>query len=153
MCPACNGAGFVTDKAAGLHYECSVCVDERWADDELESESSPHGAYGQSVVMQKPSAFKRLIITNLPSETPVSELRQMFEANGFVTDTILLGVHTRDSGSALAVVDMGSEVDAERAVDDLNGFEIGGRQNAVLSIRQVSALFDVLTRFGLDSGI
>ena len=69
----------------------------------------------------------KLYVGNLSFNTTEAELKQAFEAHGSVQSVAV--VTDRDTGSprGFAFVEMGSDKEAQAAVDALNGQDLGGR--------------------------
>ena len=81
----------------------------------------------------------RLYVGNLPFSTDETELRSLFEQNDrTVTDVNL--ITDRDTGRprGFGFVEMGNSEDADKAIQELNGFELGGRPLTVNEARERS---------------
>jgi RNA recognition motif-containing protein len=79
----------------------------------------------------------RLYVGNLPFDTDASQLRTLFQEGGRqVTDVKI--ITDRDTGRSrgFAFVEMGSQEDADGAVNALNGREFGGRALTVNEARE-----------------
>jgi RNA recognition motif-containing protein len=78
---------------------------------------------------------KRLYVGNLSYSMSDSDLRALFEQHGSVTSAQV--VMDRDTGRSkgFGFVEMGSEQDAQSAINALNGQEINGRALAVNEAR------------------
>lgn len=79
----------------------------------------------------------RLYVGNLPFDTDASQLRTLFQEGGRqVTDVKV--ITDRDTGRSrgFAFVEMGSQEDADAAVNALNGREFGGRMLTVNEARE-----------------
>ncbi len=70
----------------------------------------------------------RLYVGNLSYATTEDELRQLFAQAGTVTDVAL--IKDRDSGTSkgFAFVTMGSQEEANAAIQQLNGRSVGNRE-------------------------
>ena len=70
---------------------------------------------------------KRLYVGNLSYQTTESELREVFERTGAVTDVKVM--MDRDTGRprGFAFVEMSTDEEARDAIAQLNGSELGGR--------------------------
>jgi RNA recognition motif-containing protein len=73
----------------------------------------------------------KLYVGNLSYETTEEELRTLFEQAGTVTDVAL--IKDRDSGRSkgFAFVTMGSQDDAKKAIEQINGQSLGNRNLTV----------------------
>lgn len=78
---------------------------------------------------------KRLYVGNLSYDMNDSDLRTLFEQHGSVTSAQV--VMDRDTGRSkgFGFVEMGSEQDAQSAINALNGQEVNGRALAVNEAR------------------
>jgi cold-inducible RNA-binding protein len=70
---------------------------------------------------------KRLYVGNLSYDTTEVDLREAFATAGSVTDVKV--VMDRDTGRprGFAFVEMGTDAEAQSAISELNGRELGGR--------------------------
>ena len=70
---------------------------------------------------------RKLYVGNLPFTTDETQLQDLFAQAGTV-ETVSV-VRDRDTGRArgFAFVEMGSDEDAQKAINQLNSFELGGR--------------------------
>jgi len=78
----------------------------------------------------------RLYVGNLSFNTTELELREAFSQCGTVSETKLVTERETGRPRGFAFVEMGSEQDAKRAIDELNGRELGGRALAVNEARE-----------------
>ena len=80
---------------------------------------------------------KKLYVGNLPLVAEENQLQVLFGADGrtVVSVKILINPQTKRS-RGFAFVEMGSEADAERAIDALNGKEFLGRPLTVNEARE-----------------
>jgi RNA recognition motif-containing protein len=76
----------------------------------------------------------------LPFDTGEDQLRTLFSANGRTVTEVKI-VTDRDTGRprGFAFVEMGSQGDADAAVNELNGTECGGRTLTVNEAREQGA--------------
>jgi len=76
-----------------------------------------------------------LYVGNIPFETTEGEILDLFKATGTVVKCdLILDKYTRKS-RGFAFVEMGSQEEADRAVAEIDGKEIGGRQLRVNEAR------------------
>lgn len=70
----------------------------------------------------------RLYVGNLPFSVTEDEVKQLFAQNGRTVTEVRL-IEDRDTGRprGFGFVEMGSEADAQSAIDELNGEQMGGR--------------------------
>jgi RNA recognition motif-containing protein len=78
----------------------------------------------------------RLYVGNLPFSADESTVRSLFEQNGEVTDIKL--ITDRDTGRprGFGFVEMGSSEAADKAIRELNGRDLDGRQLTVNEARE-----------------
>ena len=69
----------------------------------------------------------RLYVGNLPWSSSEDDVREMFEAVGPVESVALITDRETGRSRGFAFVDMSDE-DAKKAMSELNGNDIGGRQ-------------------------
>lgn len=79
----------------------------------------------------------KLYVGNLPSDVTNDELRQLFSNKGFLVTSARL-ICDREGGRSrgFGFVEFGSQNDAERAVEELNGSDIKGRALLVKDARR-----------------
>lgn len=79
----------------------------------------------------------RLYVGNLPFDVDESQLRTLFVGSGRTVTEVKV-VTDRDTGRprGFAFVEMGSQSDAEAAVRELNGTQMGGRSLTVNEARE-----------------
>lgn len=70
---------------------------------------------------------KLLHVHRLPSSTTEFELQRIFEGAGRVVNCDIVVDGTTRFSKAIGFVEMGTEEEAQRAVDQLNGKELSGR--------------------------
>ena len=78
---------------------------------------------------------KKLYVGNLPYDTAETQLQDLFAQAGTV-DTVSV-VRDRETGRArgFAFVEMGSDEEAQQAINQLNSYELGGRALTVNEAR------------------
>jgi RNA recognition motif-containing protein len=81
----------------------------------------------------------RLYVGNLPFSVEESALRSLFEQNERTVEEIKL-ITDRDTGRprGFGFVEMGNSEDADKAIQELNGYEMDGRQLNVNQARERS---------------
>jgi RNA recognition motif-containing protein len=79
----------------------------------------------------------RLYVGNLPFSVDESSLRSLFEQNERTVEEIKL-ITDRDTGKlrGFGFVEMGNSEDADKAIQELNGYEMDGRQLNVNEARE-----------------
>ena len=79
----------------------------------------------------------RLYVGNLPFSTDESQLRSLFEQNERQVEEVKL-ISDRETGRprGFGFIEMGSSEDADKAIQELNGFELDGRQLTVNEARE-----------------
>ena len=82
---------------------------------------------------------RKLYVGNLPFTTDETQLQELFAQAGTV-DTVSM-VRDRETGRArgFAFVEMGSDEDAQQAINQLNSYELGGRTLTVNEARPKTA--------------
>lgn len=78
----------------------------------------------------------RLYVGNLSFNTTELELRETFSQYGTVAEAKLVTERETGRPRGFAFVEMGSEQDAQRAIDELNGRELDGRALTVNEARE-----------------
>jgi cold-inducible RNA-binding protein len=78
---------------------------------------------------------KRLYVGNLPYTINNGELQQIFEPHGTVTSAQV--IMDRDTGHSkgFGFIEMGTDAEAQKAIQELNGAEVEGRQLTVNEAR------------------
>ena len=71
--------------------------------------------------------MKNLYVGNLPHSTTESELRTVFEAHGAVDKISIVTDRETGRSRGFAFVEMTNDAEGERAIDAINGKEVGGR--------------------------
>ena len=79
----------------------------------------------------------RLYVGNLPFSAEESEVRSLFEQNDRTVEEVKL-ITDRDTGRprGFGFVTMGNEEHAHQAINDLDGYEMGGRRLTVNEARE-----------------
>ena len=79
----------------------------------------------------------RLYVGNLPFSVDESSLRSLFEQNDRTVEEVKL-ITDRDTGRprGFGFVEMGNSEDADKAISELNGYEMDGRQLTVNEARE-----------------
>ncbi len=82
----------------------------------------------------------RLYVGNLPFSADEASIRELFEQNNRTVTEVKL-ITDRDTGRprGFGFVEMGSSEDAEGAINELNGFSMGGRPLTVNEARERSS--------------
>lgn len=79
----------------------------------------------------------RLYVGNLPYSASEDEIRDLFAQNGrTVTDVKLITDRETGRPRGFGFVEMGSSEEADSAIRDLNGFQMGGRPLTVNEARE-----------------
>lgn len=80
---------------------------------------------------------QRLYVGNLPFSADEQQVRDLFSQNGRTVNDVRL-ITDRDTGRprGFGFVEMGSSEEADGAIRDLNGFEMGGRALTVNEARE-----------------
>jgi RNA recognition motif-containing protein len=79
----------------------------------------------------------RLYVGNLPFSVDEAGVRELFEQNGRKVEEVRL-ITDRDTGRprGFGFVEMGNSEDADAAIQELNGYELDGRQLNVNEARE-----------------
>ena len=80
---------------------------------------------------------QRLYVGNLPFSADEQQVRDLFSQNGRTVNDVRL-ITDRDTGRprGFGFVEMGSSEEADGAIRDLNGFDMGGRALTVNEARE-----------------
>ena len=70
---------------------------------------------------------KKLYVGNLPYDTTDASLQQMFEAHGTVQSVQIIMERETGRSKGFGFVEMGSDQEAQAAINALNGKQMGGR--------------------------
>jgi cold-inducible RNA-binding protein len=95
-----------------------------------------HGGSFRRVQDREKHMGTRLYVGNLSFSTTELELREAFSQYGTVAEAKLVTERETGRPRGFGFVDMGSEHDAQRAIDELNGRELGGRALTVNEARE-----------------
>ena len=71
---------------------------------------------------------KRIYVGNLPWSTSSDDLRELFEQHGGVADAVVLSDRATGRSRGFGFVEMSSEEDMQKAIEAVNGMDLGGRQ-------------------------
>ena len=96
---------------------------------------SPLGAGCIACTRKVRNVGRRLFVGNLPYETGEAELEEMFGKIGPVDSVRVMRDMATGRARGFAFVEMASDDDAQRAVDELNQAQLGGRTLAVNEAR------------------
>jgi RNA recognition motif-containing protein len=77
----------------------------------------------------------RIYVGNLPYSTTEESLRAEFEAFGGVEDSVVIRDSESGRSRGFGFVEMGDAGEAQKAIDALNGKEVGGRALTVNEAR------------------
>ena len=77
----------------------------------------------------------KLFVGSLPFSTTSEELREVFAKVGAVSDANVVMDKMTGRSRGFGFVEMGSDDDAKKAIDTLNGTEVGGRKIFVSEAR------------------
>jgi RNA recognition motif-containing protein len=77
----------------------------------------------------------RLYVGNLPFDTTENDLQDMFAQAGAVTSVELVQDRQTGKSRGFAFIQMGSDADAQKAIETLNGKDVGGRAMTVNEAR------------------
>jgi RNA recognition motif-containing protein len=80
-----------------------------------------------------------LYVGNLSFNTTELELRELFGQHGTVAETKVVTDRETGRPRGFAFVEMGNEQDAQKAIDELNGREVGGRALTVNEAQERSS--------------
>jgi RNA recognition motif-containing protein len=78
---------------------------------------------------------RKLYVGNLPYSTNEDELRELFSRAGGVDTVSVIRDNATGRARGFAFVEMVSDADAQKAVTDLNGTQLGGRTLAINEAR------------------
>ena len=77
----------------------------------------------------------KIYVGNLPIKTNEDDLKQMFESFGQVISVKILKDHLKGKSRGFGFVDMSSKIEAQSAIDDLNGKDLKGKMLSVSEAR------------------
>jgi RNA recognition motif-containing protein len=78
---------------------------------------------------------KRLFVGGLPYTTTSDEIRELFSKIGAVTSADVITDKFTNQGKGFAFVEFADDADADKAIKELNGTELGGRKIVVNEAR------------------
>jgi RNA recognition motif-containing protein len=78
---------------------------------------------------------RKLYVGNLPYSTNEDELRELFSRAGGVDTVSVIRDNATGRARGFAFVEMASDADAQKAVTELNGTQLGGRTLAINEAR------------------
>ena len=78
---------------------------------------------------------RKLYVGNLPYETGETELQELFARAGTVETVRVMRDMATGRARGFAFVEMSTDEEAQKAIDELNTFEVGGRNLAVNEAR------------------
>ena len=78
---------------------------------------------------------RKLYVGNFPYETGDAELQELFSRAGTVDSVKVMRDMTTGRSRGFAFVEMNSDAEAQKAIQELNEFQIGGRALAVNEAR------------------
>ena len=70
---------------------------------------------------------RKLYVGNLPYETGETDLQDLFARAGTVETVSVMRDMATGRARGFAFVEMGTDEEAQKAIDELNGFQLGGR--------------------------
>ena len=70
---------------------------------------------------------KKLYVGNLSYDVDSSQLEQMFSGHGTVTSAQIITDRDTGRSKGFGFVEMGSDEDAQKAIGELNEYQLGGR--------------------------
>lgn len=79
--------------------------------------------------------MSKLFVGSLPFSTTSDELREVFAKVGQVTEANVVMDKMTGRSRGFGFVEMATEEDAKKAIDQLNGTEVGGRKIFVSEAR------------------
>jgi RNA recognition motif-containing protein len=78
---------------------------------------------------------RKLYVGNLPYETGEADLKELFERAGTVETVRVMRDMATGRARGFAFVEMGTDEGAQKAIAELNEFQLGGRSLAVNEAR------------------
>ena len=82
---------------------------------------------------------RKLYVGNLPYETGESELQELFSRAGAVEKVTVIRDMATGRARGFGFIEMGSDADAQKAIDELNQYQLGGRGLTVNEARPKAA--------------
>ena len=70
---------------------------------------------------------RKLYVGNLPYDTGENDLQELFGRSGAVERVTIMRDQMTGRGRGFGFVEMGSDADAQKAITELNQYELGGR--------------------------
>jgi len=95
---------------------------------------------------------KKLYIGNLPYSATETTLRELFASAGTVASATVITDGATGASKGVGFVEMSTEEEAQKAIDTLNGQEVGGRTVKVAEARPRREDRDGDRRLGRDRG-
>jgi len=78
---------------------------------------------------------KKLFVGGFPYETEESSLKEMFANIGEVTSCMIINDKMTGRSKGFGFVEMANDADADKAIETLNGTDMGGRKITVNEAR------------------
>ena len=78
---------------------------------------------------------RKLYVGNLPYETNDQDLQELFERVGPVESVTVMRDMATGRARGFAFIEMGSDEDAQKAITQLNNYQLGGRNLTVNEAR------------------
>lgn len=78
----------------------------------------------------------RLYVGNIPYSMTGEDLEQLFSAHGSVANSVVISDRESGRSRGFGFVEMGSTEEAEKAMQELNGSDVGGRNVVVNHARE-----------------
>lgn len=82
---------------------------------------------------------RKLYVGNLPYETGEAELQELFGRAGTVEKVTVMRDQATGRARGFGFVEMGSDEDAQKAINELNEYQLGGRGLTVNEARPKAA--------------
>lgn len=95
---------------------------------------------------------RKLYVGNLPYETGETELQELFSRAGNVDSVRVMRDQATGRARGFAFVEMSSDDEAQKAINELNDFQLGGRGLTVNEARPMPARSGGFGGGGRDSG-
>src|SRR6476660_654610 len=95
---------------------------------------------------------RKLYVGNLPYETGEAELQQLFERAGTVNSVKVMRDMATGRARGFAFVEMSTDDEAQKAITELNNFQVGGRGLTVNEARPKPAGGGGVGGGGYDGG-
>jgi RNA recognition motif-containing protein len=78
----------------------------------------------------------QIYVVNLPKKTNEENLKKMFESFGVVIAIKIFKDHLKNKSRKFGFVDMSSRIEAQSAIDNLDGKKLKGKTLSVSKVRQ-----------------